>query len=34
VYIGGDGRVLDIDTEVSVRSHGRDVARKLTSLTS
>jgi peroxiredoxin Q/BCP len=34
VYIGGDGRVLDIDKQVSVRTHGQDVAAKLTALTS
>jgi peroxiredoxin len=34
VYIGGDGRVLEIDKQVSVGSHGRDVAAKLASLTS
>ena len=33
-YIGTDGRILDIDKQVSARSHGRDVVAKLTSLTS
>jgi peroxiredoxin Q/BCP len=33
-YIGGDGRLLEIDKKVSVNSHGSDVAAKLASLTS
>jgi peroxiredoxin len=33
-YIGSDGRILDIDKQVSARSHGSDVVAKLTSLTS
>ncbi len=31
-YIGADGRMLDIDRRVSVGSHGRDVASKLSEL--
>jgi peroxiredoxin Q/BCP len=31
-YIGGDGRILAIDTQVSAGSHGRDVASKLSTL--
>jgi peroxiredoxin Q/BCP len=31
-YIGADGRILDIDRRVSVGSHGRDVASKLSEL--
>src|SRR5476651_41833 len=34
VYIGADGRILDIDKQVSAASHGRDVVAKLTQLTS
>ena len=30
VYIGADGRILDIDKKVSAASHGRDVVAKLT----
>jgi peroxiredoxin Q/BCP len=33
-YIGADGRVLDIDKKVSPSTHGVDVARRLTELTS
>ncbi len=33
-YIGADGRVLDIDKKVSPSTHGADVARRLTELTS
>jgi thioredoxin-dependent peroxiredoxin len=33
-YIGADGRILDIDKQVSAASHGRDVVAKLTDLTS
>ena len=33
-YIGNDGRIVDIDKQVSARSHGTDVVAKLTSLTS
>ena len=33
-YIGADGRILDIDKQVSAASHGRDVVAKLTELTS
>jgi len=29
-YIGADGRILDIDTQVRANSHGRDVAARLT----
>ena len=29
-YIGADGRILDIDKNVSAASHGRDVVAKLT----
>jgi thioredoxin-dependent peroxiredoxin len=32
-YIGADGRILDIDKQVSAASHGDDVARRLTELT-
>jgi peroxiredoxin Q/BCP len=28
-YIGADGRILDIDTRVSARTAGEDVARRL-----
>ncbi len=31
-YIGADGRLLDIDTQVRASSHGRDVAARLTEL--
>jgi|KBSMisStaDraftv2_1062788.scaffolds.fasta_scaffold218946_2 peroxiredoxin Q/BCP len=31
-YIGADGRILDIDTQVRATSHGRDVAARLTQL--
>lgn len=31
-YIGADGRILDIDTQVRSASHGRDVAARLTEL--
>lgn len=31
-YIGADGRILDIDRDVSVSSHGHDMAAKLASL--
>jgi len=31
-YIGADGRILDIDTQVRAASHGRDVAARLTEL--
>jgi len=34
VYIGGDGRIVHIDKQVSPASHGRDVAARLASLTS
>jgi len=33
-YIGADGRVLDIDKKVSPSTHGVDVVRRLTELTS
>jgi len=33
-YIGADGRILDIDKKVSPSSHGADVARRVTELTS
>jgi len=33
-YIAGDGRVVDIDKQVSAQTHGDDVAAKLASLTS
>jgi len=33
-YIGRDGRVLDIDKQVNASTHGRDIARRLASLTS
>jgi peroxiredoxin Q/BCP len=29
-YIGSDGRILDIDKQVSAASHGRDVVARLT----
>ena len=29
-YIGADGRILDIDKQVSAASHGRDIVAKLT----
>jgi len=32
IYIGADGRILDIDKKVSAASHGRDVVAKLTQL--
>ena len=31
-YIGEDGRILDIDRDVRVGSHGRDIASKLSEL--
>jgi peroxiredoxin Q/BCP len=31
-YIGADGRILDIDKQVSAASHGRDVVAKLIEL--
>jgi peroxiredoxin Q/BCP len=31
-YIGADGRILDIDTQVRAASHGRDVTARLTEL--
>jgi peroxiredoxin Q/BCP len=31
-FIGRDGRLLEIDRDVSARSHGRDVADRLTAL--
>ena len=31
-YIGADGRILDIDTQVRATSHGRDVGARLTQL--
>jgi peroxiredoxin Q/BCP len=31
-YIGANGRILDIDTQVRAASHGRDVAARLTEL--
>ena len=30
VYIGRDGRILDIDKKISPASHGRDVVARLT----
>jgi len=33
-YIGADGRILDIDKKVSASTHGADVVRRLTELTS
>jgi peroxiredoxin Q/BCP len=33
-YIGADGRILDIDKQVSASTHGVDVVRRLTELTS
>ncbi len=33
-YIGADGRILDIDKQVSAASHGADVLARLTDLTS
>jgi thioredoxin-dependent peroxiredoxin len=33
-YIGADGRILEIDKQVSAASHGRDVVARLTELTS
>jgi thioredoxin-dependent peroxiredoxin len=33
-YIGADGRILDIDKKVSASTHGVDVVRRLTELTS
>ena len=33
-YISNDGHILEIDKQVSARSHGTDVVAKLTSLTS
>jgi peroxiredoxin Q/BCP len=29
-YIGGDGRIQEIDRKVSAATHGADVVRKLT----
>jgi peroxiredoxin Q/BCP len=31
-FIGRDGRILAIDTQVSPRSHGRDIAARLKAL--
>lgn len=31
-FIGGDGRIVAIDTHVSARSHGRDVRARLKAL--
>jgi peroxiredoxin Q/BCP len=31
-YIGADGRILDIDRQVRVGSHGADIASKLSEL--
>jgi peroxiredoxin Q/BCP len=31
-FIGSDGRILEIDTHVSVSAHGRDVAERLKAL--
>ena len=31
-YIGADGRILDIDKNVSAASHGRDVVSKIKNL--
>ena len=31
-YIGADGRILDIDKNVSAASHGRDVVSKIKTL--
>lgn len=31
-YIGADGRILDIDKQVSAARHGRDIVAKLTDL--
>jgi peroxiredoxin Q/BCP len=33
-YIGSDGHILDIDKQVSARTHGNDVVARVTSLTS
>jgi thioredoxin-dependent peroxiredoxin len=33
VYIGRDGRILDIDKQVRAASHGADVARRLQEFT-
>ncbi len=33
-YIGADGRILDIDKKVSPSTHGADIVRRLTELTS
>jgi thioredoxin-dependent peroxiredoxin len=33
-YIGPDGRILDIDKKVSASTHGADVVKRLTELTS
>lgn len=33
-YIGADGRILDIDKKVSASTHGADVVKRLTELTS
>lgn len=32
IYIGKDGKILHVDREVNVRSHGADVAAKLAEL--
>ena len=34
VYIGADGRILDIDKKVSAGSHGGDMVARLTDITS
>ncbi len=31
-YIGGDGRILEIDTKVNPRTHGQDVVAKVKAL--
>jgi peroxiredoxin Q/BCP len=31
-YIGADGKILDVDRQVTPSSHGRDVAAKLAEL--
>jgi peroxiredoxin Q/BCP len=33
-YIGSDGRILDIDKSVSASTHGADIVKRLTELTS
>jgi peroxiredoxin Q/BCP len=33
-YIGADGRILDIDKQVTPSTHGADIVRRLTELTS